>query len=71
MTIPTVELDIQTLTLGEVWEVEKASGQDFKTLVERKMGQRLVVLYVSRLRSDGQAPSWPDLLNLRVLDSTS
>lgn len=67
----TVEFDVLSMTLGEALAVEAASGQDFTKLTATRMGQLTAAVFVSRLRNEGRAPSWPELLSLRLLDASA
>lgn len=62
----TIVLDVDTLTLGEMWELEKASGQDCGALlVGGRASRRMAAIFIHRLRSSGVAPSWRSLGDLR------
>ena len=64
----SVRLDLDSLTLGEMMAVEKASGTDVQELLASKMGRMLLAVFVQRLRSSGNAPSWSEVEGLRLLD---
>lgn len=64
----TVTLDLETLTLGEIVAAEDASGKDIGKLLSTSGHRRLLAIFVQRLRSSGSAPSWQELLSLRLLD---
>jgi hypothetical protein len=66
-----VELDLDTLTLGELAAAEKASGEDGTTLLSRSAHRRILVVFVQRLRSSGTPPSWSELAGLRVSEVSS
>lgn len=66
-----VTFDLDTLTLGELAAAEQASGLDTSALLSRTAQRMLLAVFVSQLRSSGQAPSWNDLQNLRLLDARS
>lgn len=63
--------DVSTLTLGELAAAERASGIDGSELVARTAHRLLLGVFVLRLRSSGQPPSWSELTSLRVLDAQS
>jgi hypothetical protein len=65
------EFTIEETTLGEMWEVEKASGQSFDVLMSTRIGQMLVVAFIRRSRSSGTTPSWHELLGLPLQDVPS
>jgi hypothetical protein len=64
----SVRLDLDSLTLGEMMAVERASGQDVQDLLASKMGRMTLAVFVQRLRNSGSAPSWSEFENLRLLD---
>ena len=64
----SVRLDLDSLTLGEMMAVEKASLTDVQELLASKMGRMLLAVFVQRLRSSGSAPSWSEVEGLRLLD---
>jgi len=69
--MPVVELDIESLTLGECLAAEEASGKDLQKLVSTTSGRLLLAVFVSRLSSSGSAPDWKELTGLRLLDTSS
>lgn len=65
-------LDLDSLTLGELSEIERASGLDAAQLLKAgSVSRRLMGLFVYLLRRDGRAPSWRALANLRPLEVPS
>lgn len=59
-------LDVESLTLGELSALERASGSDVSDLLTGgRASRRLAGLFVYLLRRDGRAPSWRLLGNLR------
>lgn len=66
-----IEFDPNSMTLGEVLAAERASGQDFQTLIRTTAGRLALGVFVQRLRSSGQPPSWSELVSLRLLDVSS
>jgi hypothetical protein len=64
----SVRLDLDSLTLGEMMAVERASGQDVQDLLASKMGRMTLAVFVQRLRNSGSAPSWNEVEDLRLLD---
>ena len=71
----TIQFDPNTMTLGELLALEEASGLTSDELLQsfgRRSTLRLIVaLFVQRLRSSGQPPSWKSLSDLRILDALS
>jgi hypothetical protein len=63
--------DIETLTLGEGLAVERASGLDIQSLIRTRSGLLLLAVFVQRLRSSGQPPSWSELTALRISNISS
>ena len=61
--------DIETLTIGEVAQVQEASGLEFRQLIGPY--RLMLALFVQRLRSSGQPPNWQELTSLRVVDISS
>ncbi len=70
-----VKFQVDTLTMGELLSVERASGEtvaDILASFARPTTLRvLVALYVLRLRSSGEPPSWRSLTDLPILDALS
>jgi hypothetical protein len=67
-----ITLDIDTMTLGEMAAVEKASGQDFLDLWRAgRATRRLIGLYVHEYRTSETPRSWQELSALRLLDGSS
>ena len=64
----SVKLDLDSLTLGEMMAVERASGQDVQDLLASKMGRMTLAVFVQRYRSSGTVPSWSEVEGLRLLD---
>lgn len=71
MDTTQVKLDLNSLTLGELFAAEVASGIDSSRLLKSSAGRRLLAVFVFRLRSEGVAPSWSDLQSLRLLGGSS
>lgn len=73
--IPT--LDIATVTLREMWQVEEESGRSFdRLLMTGNATRKLLALWVAEQRarrSPSSAPprSWHELSSLRPLGSSS
>lgn len=68
-----VRFDLESLTIGELAEAERASGIDGLTLLRRTANRRLLALFVTELRasrSESSAPrrSWQELESLRLRD---
>jgi hypothetical protein len=63
-------LDVNTLTLGEMAQMEAESGQPFAQLLATAMRggatRRLLALWVHEHRSSAQPRSWRQLGDLRV-----
>ncbi len=72
MTEQVVTLDIDTVTLGEMAAVEKASGQDFLEMwTAGRATRRLIALFVTEYRHSETPPSWSELQGRRLLDASS
>lgn len=73
--VERIEVDPNTLTLGEVLAVERASGKQFGELILTRTGQLAAVVYVSRLRQSEKErtplPDWQEILSLRLRDVSS
>lgn len=68
--VPT--LDLASLTLGEMAEVELQSGRSFeKLLTSGNATRRLLALWVVESRSSAHPRSWRALSSLRPLASRS
>ena len=71
----TISFDVTTMTMGELLAVEEASGltgQDILQSFGRPSTLRLMVaVFVQRLRTSGQPPSWKSLSDLPILDALS
>ncbi len=61
-----IEMDPNTLTLGELSAAEKASGQDSSVLLSRSAHRLLLMVFVHRLRTSGTPPNWSELESLTV-----
>jgi hypothetical protein len=65
-------IGMETITLGEMAEVEAATGRDFTAMMRAGgVTRKMVALFIFRLRSDGVAPSWGDLAGLLPLGDSS
>lgn len=62
--------DIESLTLGEMAAAQEASGLPLTKLASPAYRLMLAV-FVQRLRSSGQPPSWKSITDLRLLDISS
>lgn len=69
MDILDIQLDIDSLTLGEMMEAEDASGQDIAQLLARSGHRRTLAVFVHQLRSSGKPPDWKSLGSLKVRGS--
>jgi hypothetical protein len=68
----TITLDLDSLTLGEMTEAERQSGQDFYTMLTRgKATRRLLALFIHELRSSATPRSWHELAARRPLAEIS
>lgn len=63
-SIPT--LDITTLTLGEMAELEAQSGRSFTSLLRGAATGKLVALWVHESRTSEKPRSWQELSALRA-----
>jgi hypothetical protein len=68
---PIVQLDLSTLTLGEMAAVEAASGRSFDQLMRGRASRLIAAMYVAALRSSGDTPSWSELSSLHLSDVAS
>lgn len=66
-----ITLDLDSLTLGELMEAERQSGQDAQVLLTRSTHRRALAVFVYRWRTSGHAPSWSEVAGLRLLDASS
>lgn len=66
-----ITLDLDSLTLGELFAAEEASGQDASRLLKSSAARRLLAVFVQRLRTSGEPPKWTELTSLRLLDASS
>lgn len=68
-----VTLDLDSLTLGEMAEVEQAAGgKDILVLLSAgRATQRLIALYINELRTSETPRSWQELSALRSQDAPS
>ena len=65
----TIVLDVDSLTLGEMVQAEKESGQSFDRLLTAGAAtRRLLALWVQEQRSSAQPRSWQTLAGLRLSD---
>ena len=70
-----ITFDVTTMTMGELLQVEEASGLSPDAILKsfgRPSTLRLMVaVFVQRLRNSGQPPSWKSLTDLPILDALS
>lgn len=67
-----VTLDLGTVTLGEMSEVELASGRSFDSLLMAgRATRKLVALFLHESRSSAQPRSWRELSSLHLSDVPS
>ena len=75
MTEEQITFDPNTMTVGELLAVEEASGLDAQAILSsfarRSTLTLLVVVFVQRLRSSGQPPTWKSLTDLPIRDALS
>lgn len=71
MSEESIAFDLDSLTLGELFAAEVASDLDGVRLLKSSAGRRLLAVFVTRLRSSGQPPSWSELESLRLLDGST
>ena len=65
----TITLDIDSLTLGEMMQAERESGQSFDRLLTAGAAtRRLLALWVHEQRSSGRPRNWQELADLRLSD---
>ena len=58
--------DVDTITLGEMLAVERASGEEFMDLVRSRTGLLMVVLFLRAFRQQGTAPPWSEIADQRL-----
>jgi hypothetical protein len=68
---PNVTLDVTTITLGEMSEIEIQSGVSFERLLRGKISRQMVALWVYARRTFEQPRTWQELSNLRLYDVAS
>jgi hypothetical protein len=64
-----ITIDVDSLTFGEMMAAEDASGKDITQLLSRAAHQRVLMLFVHRLRTSGKPPDWQQLASLTVRDA--
>ena len=64
-----IEFDPESVTLGELASAAEASGLPISKLTSSAYSLLLAV-FVVRLRNSGQPPSWQEITNLRLLDTS-
>lgn len=75
--LTAVDLDLRTLTLGELAEVEMASGKTAAELWRSRLARRMMAVYIVQLRAHRRSPSsvpppsWSDLSDRRLIDAPS
>lgn len=62
--------DLESITLGEMVDVELESGQDFNRLLSSKRGRYMIAAYLL-LKRHGKPIEWSELANRRPLASSS
>ena len=67
----SVAFDPNSVTLGEMDAAEQASGLGMSDLLKSRTRQLMLGVFVTQLRSSGQAPKWSDLRDLRIVDASS
>jgi hypothetical protein len=67
----TVIFDLESLTWGELGMVEAASGLSSKQLLNAASYRQALVTMVLASRNGEPVPSWPELMNRRVLGGSS
>lgn len=66
-----LEVDVSTVTLGHMVEIEMQSGKEFGRLLLSPVGRKLVALFLREWRKLGTAPSWHELSSRQVLGGGS
>lgn len=59
-----VELDLDKLTLGQMMDIELASGRRFMDLARSQVGTTMIALYLRALRQrapDSPLPAWAEI----------
>jgi hypothetical protein len=72
MAPEVLTLDLTTLTLGEMSDIETASGTDFMILYARGSASRaMIARYLNISRGSGQRPNWSEVYDHRPLGKSS
>lgn len=71
LDLKEITLDWDTVTLGEMWAMEAASGKDYQSLIAGRMGQKMCALFLHVYRRSGRAPSWSEIGSRRLFDGSS
>lgn len=61
--------DLESITIGEMLEVEIASHLEFGDLVRSRTGTMMIVLFLRHLRAHGQPLEWSQIASLPLRDS--
>lgn len=70
--LASLTLDLNEITLGEMEEIERASGRDFLALFRAgSASRRLIALFLNEYRSSGEPPSWHEIRGRRPLAARS
>lgn len=69
--MPKITLDLDTLTLRELAEAEKQSGEDAQTILARSTSRMILAVFVHEWRTSGRVPSWSEVGDRRLLDALS
>jgi hypothetical protein len=70
VNIKEITLDVTTITLGEMAEIERESGRSMDGLLKGRATQLLVALWLADHRKNSGTPrSWQELCDLRVFAS--
>lgn len=69
--LSTIKLDIGSVTLGEMVQIEIESGRSFDQLLRGSASRRLLGLWLHEHRSSEPPRSWDELSSLRALGGSS
>jgi hypothetical protein len=62
------QFDVESVTLGELMQVEEASGTDIQQLLQSRTGTMMLAVFILHLREHGQPMNWDELANSTLRD---
>ena len=63
-------VDVESITLGEMLDIEQESGLDFLALAKTRTGTLMIAAYLASRRR-GEPMTWSELANRRLLAKSS